>query len=172
MKRKYPKFALLCEDESTFLYDSISRKVWVQKGIKPRRLVTGLHKRIHIFGFLSEDKKKMFISDNKMNAKSFLKSLYKIKKRFGKMILIIDRAPWHGAKKVQRYFKKNRGEIKIIWFPRGCPEMNPVEECWRQSKREVNGGRVHKSFEAMKKELRRFLRYKEFRQDMVKYLRP
>ena len=86
--------------------------------------------------------------------------------------MIIERAPWHGPKKVQRYFKKNRGEIKIIWFPRGCPEMNPVEECWRQSKREVNGGRVHKSFETMKKELRRFLRYKEFRQDMVKYLRP
>ena len=172
MKRDYPDFKLFCEDESTFLYDSISRRVWVQKGIKPRRLVTGLHKRIHVFGFLSEDKKKMFVSYNKMNSKYFLKSLYKMRKRFRKMILIIDRAPWHRAKKVQKYFQKHQEEIKLIWFPRGCPEMNPVEECWRQAKREVNGGRVHETFEAMKKELRHFLRYNEFKQDMVKYLRP
>ena len=172
MKRENPDFRIVCEDESTFLYDSTSRKVWVQKGIKPRRLVTGLHKRIHIFGFLSEDKKKMFVSDNKMNAKSFLKLLYKIRKRFGKIILIIDRASWHKAKKVQKYFRKHRRELKIVWFPRGCPEMNPVEECWRQAKREVNGGRVHESFEVMKRELKYFLRYTNFRQDLGRYLRP
>ena len=86
-KKKYPEFKLLCEDESTFLYESISRKVWVQKGIKPRRFVTGLHKKLHIFGFLCEDKKKMFLSIEKMNAKSFLKTIYKIKKRFGEVIM-------------------------------------------------------------------------------------
>src|SRR3989344_3152660 len=53
LKRKYSSHTLFCEDESTFLYDSISRKIWVQKGSKPRRIVTGLHKRTHIFGFLS-----------------------------------------------------------------------------------------------------------------------
>ena len=50
--------------------------------------------------------------------------------------------------------------------------MNPVEECWRQSKEEVNGGRVYKSLEVMKKELRYFLKYADFRQSMVEYLRP
>ena len=144
----------------------------MQKGSKPRRIVTGLHKKTHIFGFLSEDKRRMFMSSKKMNAKSFLSVLYKFRKRFGKIILIIDRAPWHRAKKVKKYLDKYRREIKIIWFPRGCPEMNPVEECWRQAKIEVNGGRVHESFETMEKELMRFLKYKKFKQDMVKYLRP
>ena len=114
----------------------------------------------------------MFMSRKKMNAKSFLSVLYKFRKRFGKIILIIDRAPWHRAKKVKKYLNKYLREIKIIWFPRGCPEMNPVEECWGQAKIEVNGGRVHESFETMEKELMRFLKYKEFKQDMVKYLRP
>ena len=114
----------------------------------------------------------MFAFNEKMNAKAFLKVLYKVKSKFKKVILIIDRAPWHRAKIVQKYLEKYKDDIKLIWFPRGCPEMNPVEECWRQAKNEVNGGRVHKSFEVMKKELRHFLRYKEFKQDMVKYLRP
>lgn len=144
----------------------------MQKGVKPQRLVTGLHQRIHIFGFLSEDKKKMFVSNSKMNAKSFLNTVYKIKRKFENIILIIDRAPWHRAKKVKRYFKKQRRKIKVIWFPRGCPEMNPVEECWRQAKIGVNGGRVHKNFEIMKKELMHFLKYNKFKQDMGKYLCP
>ena len=50
--------------------------------------------------------------------------------------------------------------------------MNPVEESWRQAKEEVNGGKIHKSFEVMKKELRYFLKYTDFKQDMGKYLRP
>lgn len=114
----------------------------------------------------------MFITDSKLNAESVLKALYKMKRRFGKVILVIDKAAWHKAKKVKAYLRKNRREIKVIWFPGGCPELNPVEECWRQAKREVNGGKIHESFEAMKKELRHLLRYREFKQDMRKYLRP
>ena len=145
----------------------------MQKGSKPRRIVTGLHTKIHIFGFLSEDKKRMFMSSDKINAKQFLQAMYKIKAKFKKIILILDSAPWHKkSKKVQAYFKKNRREIKIIWLPKGCPEMNSVEECWRQAKIEVNGGRVHESFDKMKEELKNFLKYNEFKQDMVKYLRP
>lgn len=115
----------------------------------------------------------MFALSDELNAKEVLKTFYKIKRRFGKIILILDSAPWHRkSKKVQRYLHKHRSKIKIIWLPKGCPEMNPVEECWRQAKKEVNGGRVHESFEAMKKELMHFLKYSKFKQDMRKYLRP
>lgn len=172
-KNKYPNYSLFCEDESTFLYDSISRKVWVLKGREYRRLVTGSHKKTHAYGFLSENGKKMFTLRNNLNAKEFLRILSKFLHKFKKAILILDKAPWHKkSKKVQRYLKKHRRELKMIWFPIGCPEMNPIEECWRQAKEEVNGGKIHKSFEVMKKELRYFLRYAEFKQDVGKYLRP
>jgi len=172
-KNKYPNQQLFCEDESTFLYDSISRKVWVLKGKEYRRLVTGSHKKVHAYGFLSENGKKMFTLRNNLNAKEFLKVLSKFLHKFKRVILILDKAPWHKkSKKVQKYLKKHRRELKIIWFPTGCPEMNPVEESWRQAKEEVNGGKIHKSFEVMKKELRYFLKYTDFKQDMGKYLRP
>ncbi len=132
-----------------------------------------MHKRIHVFGFLSDDKKKMFFLKEKLNAKTFLEVIYQMKQRFRRVVLIIDKAPWHKkSKKVQKYLKKNKKVIKVIWLPTGCPEMNPVEECWRQSKREVNGGRIHKSLDSMKKELKHFLRYNEFKQEMGRYLRP
>ena len=172
LKREYPHYELFCEDESTFLYESISRKIWVLKGTKPRRTVTGSHTKIHIFGFFSEKKKRMFLQKNKINATTFLQTLSVMRRKFKRVILILDRAPWHRAKKVQHYLNQHNHTIKIVWFPRGCPEMNPVEECWRQSKTEVNGGRIHKDFETMRKKLRSFLKKAEFNQNMVKYLRP
>ena len=115
----------------------------------------------------------MFALRNNLNAKEFLNMLSKFLHKFKRAILILDKAPWHKkSKKVQKYLKEHRRELKIIWFPTGCPEMNPVEECWRQAKKEVNGGRVHESLEVMKKELRHFLKYVNFKQDMGKYLRP
>ena len=172
-KNRYPNYTLFCEDESTFLYDSISRKVWVLKGREYRRLVTGSHQKVHAYGFLSEKGKRMFTLRNNLNGEEFLKVLSKFLHKFKRAILILDKAPWHKkSKKVQKYLKKHRRELKIIWFPTGCPEMNPVEECWNQAKDEVNGGRIHESLEVMEKELGYFLKYTNFKQDVVKYLRP
>ena len=143
------------------------------KGTQYRRKVTGSHQKVHSYGFLSEKGKKMFALRKNLNAKEFLKVLSKFLHKFRKVILIIDKAPWHKkSKKVQEYLKKHRRELKVIWLPTGCPEMNPVEECWNQAKDEVNGGRIHESFEVMKKELGYFLKYTEFKQDVRKYLSP
>ncbi len=143
------------------------------KGREYRRLVTGSHKKVHAYGFLSEKRKKRFALRENLNAEEFLNVLSQFLHKFRKVILVLDKAPWHKkSKKVQKYLKKHRRELKIIWFPTGCPEMNPVEECWRQAKDEVNGGRIHESLEVMKEELRHFLTYTDFKQNMGKYLRP
>ena len=115
----------------------------------------------------------MFSLRKNLNGEEFILVLSKFLNKFKRAILILDKATWHKkSKKVRKYLKKHRGELKIIWFPTGCPEMNPVEECWRQSKKEVNGGRIHKDFETMKKELKSFFRKTKFKQDMRKYLCP
>jgi len=115
----------------------------------------------------------MFTLRDKLNGEEVIKVLSKFLNKFHRAILIWDKATWHKkSKKVQKYLKKHRRELKIIWFPTGCPEMNPVEECWNQAKDEVNGGRIHKSLEVMKDKLRHFLKYTDFKQNMGRYLRP
>lgn len=143
------------------------------KGTKYRRYVTGSHEKVHAYGFLSEKGNKMFALRKNLNAEEFINVLTMFLYKFKRVILILDKATWHKkSKKAQKYLKKHRRQLKIIWLPTGCPEMNPVEECWRQAKEEVNGGRVHKNFEVMEKELRYFLKYTKFKQDVVGYLRP
>lgn len=141
------------------------------KGTKPRRLVTGSHEKGHAYGFMSESGKRMFLIRDELNGKEVIKVLSIFLWKFKRAILVLDKASWHKkSKKVEAYLKKNRRRLKIIWLPTGCPEMNPVEECWRQAKKEVNGGRIHKNLKTMKRELRKFLRYTNFTQDMRKYL--
>jgi len=49
-----------------------------------------------------------------------------------KFVLFYDGAPWHKEEKIEEFFEKNRGCIIPVFFPRGSPELNAVEECWRQ----------------------------------------
>ena len=163
---------VVCEDESIVVYDSIVKKVWAIKGSNPIVLVTGKHKKTCLFGAVSLDKRQIFRQSKKINQDSFLNFLKEIKKKFKKFVLYMDKAPWHNNKKIEKYLKKQKRCIRVIWFPKYSPELNPVEECWRQSKDSVVGSKFYYKFESMKKEFSSYLRTKKFRLNIVNYLCP
>ena len=159
-------------DQARFTLDADIRRCWVRKGSNSIVYRNGSKKALNIGGAYVTGEFYAYVMTRQVK-EEVLWNIKLLRMKFPKMLLILDKAPWHKkSKKVQRYLKKHRRELKIIWFPTGCPEMNPVEESWRQAKEEVNGGKIHKSFEVMKKELRYFLKYTDFKQDMGKYLRP
>ena len=58
-----------------------------------------------------------------------------MQKKFGKLILFIDRARQHHRSiMVREYIKQNKDVLKVIYFPKGSSEFNAIEECWRQGK--------------------------------------
>ena len=60
---------------------------------------------------------------------------YKCKRRFGKLILFIERARQHHRSIMLReYMEQNKEVLKVIYFPEGSSEFNAIEECWRQGK--------------------------------------
>jgi transposase len=66
---------------------------------------------------------------------TFLEYLKELQSKFHKVILFLDRVPQHCRSiKVRKYLEKNKDDIRIGWFPKGSPEFNAVEECWRQEK--------------------------------------
>lgn len=85
------------------------------------------------------------------------------------MILYIDKAPWHRESRVLEFLKSNKDTIRIIWFPSGFPEANPMEECWNQGKDEV-GSHFHDTYLLFAKELSKYYRIKRFKLNMSKYL--
>jgi transposase len=140
------------------------------KGIRPIVTVTGSHQRTCVFGTLTMEDKQLFRQYDIFNQNTFLDYLKQIKKHLGKVILVTDRARQHLSKKVQEYLKENNDSIRIIYLPKGSPEFNAVEECWRQGKYDLLVSKYYPRFTDLKSSISKYYRTRRFNLDVVKYL--
>src|SRR6478609_2978914 len=164
-------FTIAIQDESIFVHDvTIKRKLWLPKGIRPVVTVTGSHQRTCVFGTLTVDKKQLFRQYNMFNPDTFLDYLKHIKKRLGKVVMFTDRARQHESNKVKEYLKDNNDFIRIIYLPKGSPEFNAVEECWRQGKYDLLVSKYYPRFTDLKSSIANYYRTRRFNLDIVKYL--
>jgi transposase len=104
-------------------------------GIRPIVTMTGSHQKTCVFGTVCIDERQLFRQYESFNQYIFLDYLIQFQKRFGKLILFIDRARQHHRSTIVReYIKQNKDSLKVIYFPKRSSEFNAVEECWRQGK--------------------------------------
>ncbi len=165
-------FTIAVQDESIFVHDvTIRRKLWLPKGIRPVVTVTGSHQRTCVFGILTINGMQLFRQYDKFNQDTFLDYLKQIKKKLGKkVILFIDRARPHQSNKVQKYLEENKDSLKILYLPKGSPEFNAVEECWRQGKYDLLVSKYYPGFDDLKSSIAKYYRTRRFNLDIVKYL--
>lgn len=165
-------FVVVAEDESIFTYENKIKKKWVKKGTRPRIIQIGKKERTCVFGALAENKKQLFRQYPKCNQYYFLKFLKELKRKFNKMILYLDLATWHKtSKEVKQYLEKYQKTIILKWFPPKWPELNPVEECWKQGKNSDKLGlKFHSNFQDFKSSVTVCYRTKKFKLDLYKYL--
>ena len=119
------------------------------------------------------DGRQLFRQYPNVDGENFLKFLKEMKRRFGckRFLLFLDKStPHRKDKNVKVWLEGNRRHIRVEWFPTGCPEFNPVEECWRQTKDSVVACTIYPSFAEMKKTLAKYLKTKRFKLDLTKYL--
>ena len=60
------------------------------------------------------DKRQLFRQYDVFNQHTFLDYLKQVQKKFGKVILFVDRARQHRSKKVQEHLEKNKDCIRIV----------------------------------------------------------
>ena len=85
-------------------------------------------------------------------------------------MLFTDRAPQHRSKKVRKYLEENKDSLSIIYLPKGSPQFNAVEECWRQGKHDLLVSKYYPSFTDLKSTIAKYYRTRRFNIDIVKYL--
>ena len=125
------------QDEAFFMHDTVSgRKYWSPKGRRISVPYTGSHRKVTIYGSLASDCRQFFRTYDKFNAVTFVAYLKELQMHFGKAVLICDRASQHRSRHVRKFLRKNKN-VKIMYFPKGSPYLNAVEECWRQGKRRL-----------------------------------
>jgi transposase len=52
-----------------------------------------------------------------------------------KLHIVLDNTPYFASNQVKEFIKDS--QLKVTYFPTGSPDLNPVEECWRQLKRSL-----------------------------------
>lgn len=133
--------------------------------------MTGLHQKTCVFGALCIDGRQFFRQYYLFNQYSFLDYLIQIQKRFGKLILFIDRArQHHRSALVRKYIKQSKDSLKVIYFPKGSSEFNAVEECWRQGKHDLLVSKYYPKFKNLTYAITNYYRTRRFKLDVVKYL--
>lgn len=96
----------------------------------------------------------------KINKDVFLEFLKNLLRKRKKILVIMDNARWHKAKIVQKFAEENNHRIKVAYFLKYTPELNPIESRWKEMKKEL-GCRLFKETKEMKAVVRR----KSYRKD-------
>jgi len=92
-----------------------------------------------------------------------------IQKKFGKIVIFVDRATPHCSKTTRKFLAANKDNVILEYFPVGSPEFNAVEECWRQGKYHLLST-YYAIFNDLKYNICRYYRTTRFNLDIVKYL--
>jgi len=66
--------------------------------------------------------------------------------------------------------KENNDSIRIIYLPKGSPEFNAVEECWRQGEYDLLVSKYYPRFADLKLSIAKYYRTRRFNLDIVKFL--
>jgi transposase len=164
-------FTIAVQDESIFVHDTlVRRRLWLPKGIRPVVTVTGSHQRTCVFGTLTLKGKQLFRQYDVFNQDTFLDYLKQVKEKLGKFFMLTDRARQHQSNKIKEYLEKNKDSVRILYLPKGSPEFNAVEECWRQGKYDLLVSKYYPGFDDLKSSIAKYYRTRHFDLDIVKYL--
>jgi transposase len=66
--------------------------------------------------------------------------------------------------------RQSKRFLKVIYFPKGSPEFNAIEECWRQGKYDLLVSKYYPKFEDLRHVIANYYRTRRFSLDIVKYL--
>jgi transposase len=72
---------------------------------------------------------------DKLNSDIFKNFLIRLIDKFKKMVIVIDHGPYHVSKNLQEFYAENKEHLHVEYFPSYSPELDPIEQSWRETKR-------------------------------------
>ena len=125
------------QDEAICVADARLRKgIYTPKGVRGVYTYTGSHSKTIVFGLITLDGEGFFQRYSSFTGKEFVEFLKAACERFGKILMITDGAPQHRSKFVREEIGRLDG-VELQFLPPGCPDLNTIEEVWRQMKHAV-----------------------------------
>ena len=127
-------YTVCVQDEAICVADARLRKgVYTPKGVRGVYTYTRSHSKTIVFGLSTLDGEGFFQRYGSSTGKEFVEFLKAACERFGKILMTTDGAPQHRSKFVREEIGRLDG-VELQFLPPGCPDLNAIEEAWRQMK--------------------------------------
>jgi hypothetical protein len=119
---------------------------WFPEGERPSLPVKGKWKSIKLLGATAETDETFFLPCAvNFNSDTTIRLLDALQAEFGeKLCVVLDNASYFTAKAVKEFAAET--PIELCYLPRGSPELNPTEECWRRLNRAL-GNRLFQTLD-------------------------
>lgn len=80
------------------------------------------------------------------------------RERYGRVVLVIDNAPWHRGRLIDAALRDNP-HLEFKRLPSYSPQLNPVERFWKKLRRRATHNRLFDTLADLKASLRASLGY-------------
>jgi len=111
--------------------------------------VTGKWKSLKVLGATTDSGETFFLPcEVNFNSDTTIRLLDALQAEFGeKLCVVLDNASYFTANAVQEFVAET--PIELCYLPRGSPELNPTEECWRRLNRAL-GNRLFQTLDELR----------------------
>ncbi|MFD1562873.1 IS630 family transposase [Haloarchaeobius amylolyticus] len=131
-KRREMDATVVCIDQTKKSVQVEPRAAWFPRGTRPSVELSGQRDWTCLLGAITEDGDRFFSRFEEYvtadHAKHFILAL--CKEFEDDLIIVLDGAPYFRASAVTDLAA--RDDLAFVTLPAYSPELNPVEECWRQ----------------------------------------
>jgi len=141
------EITVVYQDEVHFQVTTSLTRKWVPKGSKPQVKSAPGRKSVAYSGYVVPSTGELIvIKPSWFNYETVIQSLRDFIQSFPtqkKIFLVLDNAPWH--KRTVRLIQSDaleeyqdiRDKLTLSFLPPYSPDLNPIEQCWRITRREV-----------------------------------
>ena len=135
-----PNTVILAADEASLYLQASLMRVWAPKGQTPTVRVAANRDNTHFYGALNlATGQQTVMRSDLMKAEVSALFLSQLLAAYPDtpILLLWDRAPWHKGEAIRSVLSANPG-LEVLWFPPGCPELNPQEHVWKATREAVS----------------------------------
>ena len=135
---------LLFGGESEALTHPYLAHVWAKRGADLRIPAPGQAAKVAMLGLLDWRRRELIVRTSRTKRSSdFITLLEEIDRRYGPVpgspikpvCLVVDNGPIHTSKLTRAALEQRAHWLRVEWLPTYAPELNDIDELWRDLKR-------------------------------------
>ena len=149
-------YEIVYQDEVHFQLNTTIAAKWIRKGFRPRVKSAPGRKKASYGGYVLPSTGELFVTRPRwFNFETLMKSYREFLAKFEiaderKILMVTDNAPWHRKAKhliwdeQKAEYADIRERMEVLSLPPYSPDLNPIEQVWRKTRRDVTHNRYFK----------------------------